>query len=101
MRIHDRKADQELLEVTIFLTPDEAIELASYCQHLSEHPETHHIHFNDADYTREIVVAVYTPETIQDFDKRSREIIGDDWKRPSTGPRVLKGARTIAFDDST
>jgi hypothetical protein len=101
MRIYDRKSDQELDEVTIYLTPDEAIELASYCQNLSEHPENHHMHFNDLDSTREITLAVYTAGNIRQFDERSRQIIGDDWKRPSTGPKVLKKARTIPFDGSS
>ena len=100
MRIYDEKNDQELHNVTLYLTPDEALELSSRCNYLAEHPEAHHSHCNDFDYTREITVTVYTAQNIEQFDNRSREIIGDDWQRPSTGAKILSEAHTIPISDS-
>jgi len=85
MRLCDNKNDQQLKLITIYLTPDEAIQLASYCQHLAKNPENHHTHFNDNEYIREIILAVYTSHNIYQFDKRSRELLGDDWKRSRAG----------------
>ena len=94
MRIYDTENDVELDRVIIYLNPEEANELASYCEDLSKHPEKHHAHICDNDYTREIIVSVYTAENMNQFDKRSRELIGDDWKRPYRSPKLLRESRT-------
>lgn len=55
---------------------------------------------NEVDFERVVTVAAYTAANIDPFNKGSREIIGDDWKRPLTRLLVLKQADTIWVDDS-
>jgi hypothetical protein len=78
MKIYDPENKLMLSSVTLFLTPEEAAELASDAQDLADHPEKQHHHVNSRDYEAEITVAVYTRGNIAQFDSESRHIIGDD-----------------------
>ena len=78
MRIYDPENKRALSSVTLFLTPEEAAELASDAQDLADHPEKHHHHVSGSDYSAEITVAVYTRGNIDQFDSESRKIIGDE-----------------------
>jgi hypothetical protein len=61
------------------LTPEEARELASKVKNLCQHPnEPDHIHVNDIDFTKEITVAIYTPENIKHFNKDIQRILASD-----------------------
>ena len=79
MKIYDHENKKELESVTLFLTPDESLELASGAKDLSENPHKHHLHISNKNYNREITVAVYTNENIGHFNEESRRIIlGDE-----------------------
>jgi hypothetical protein len=75
MRIYDPSMKQVLRKVTLFVTPEEAAELGQSALELASHPENHHHHVPDAEYQREITVAVYTPATLAEFDAESQNII--------------------------
>jgi hypothetical protein len=76
VRIWDRGSKRQLDEVTLFLTPAEAKELADTAQQLAAQPETDHSHVLDSSLHRQITVAVYTPDNIAGYDQESRDIIG-------------------------
>lgn len=78
MIIYDPQTKRVLSSVTLFLTPQEAAELASDAQDLADHPENHHHHINNNDHSAEITVTVYTRGNINQFDSESRNIIGDE-----------------------
>ena len=78
MKIYDHKNKRLLSCVTLFLTPGEAAELGDTARDLADHPKKHHHHINDASYQQEVIVAVYTPETLSKFDPESRAVIRDD-----------------------
>lgn len=75
MRIYDAESKKVLQNITLFLTPAEAKELADSASDLAAHPKKHHHHIADATHTREITIAVYTPENRAHFDAESSRII--------------------------
>ncbi len=75
MKIYDPESKRVLSEVTLFLTPEEAAELAASAQGLANDPSQHHTHVSDADYQIEITIAVYTPDNFEEFDEESRRVI--------------------------
>ena len=75
MRIYDPKTKRVLENVTLFLTPEEAGELGQSALDLAKSPKKHHHHVSDAEFKREITIAVYTPENIAGFDAEARRII--------------------------
>ena len=80
MHIYDPINKRRLSEVTLFLTPEQAAELASTAEDLARDPRKHHGHVSNADYTVEITVAVYTPGNLDGFDNESRRILAEDEK---------------------
>lgn len=82
MIIYDEKNKQRLTGVTLFLTPEEAAELADSATDLSENPDKQHHHVNSADFSSEIILAVYTKENLSHFDSESQLLIceGEDAK---------------------
>lgn len=82
MRILDDSSGRALKSVTIYLTPAEAVALAGYCEQLAEDPvKWHHSHLDEyaaerrEDAFREITIAVYVDENLDQFDARSRRLI--------------------------
>ena len=75
MKVYDDENKKILTSVTLFLTPEEATQLAHDAQDLAAHPEKHHHHINNFDYSSEITVAVVTPENLKQFDAESRAVI--------------------------
>ena len=75
VRIYDPESKKNVQDVTLFLTPAEAKELADSASDLAAHPEKHHHHIPDDTHTREITIAVYTPENRAHFDAESSRII--------------------------
>jgi hypothetical protein len=79
VRILDDASGSALRSITIYLTPAEAVELAGYCEQLADDPvQWHHSHLSEIEGdrgTREITVAVYVDENLNQFDKRSRRLI--------------------------
>jgi len=79
VRILDDSSGRALNSITIYLTPAEAVALAGYCEQLADDPvQWHHSHLSEIEgdrVTREITVAVYVDENIDQFDERSRRLI--------------------------
>ena len=75
MRILNSASDQPLLDIVIYLTPAEAIQMQGYLEQLLAEPDQHHAHLNDEDFTREVTLAVYTDQNLPEFDARSRKLI--------------------------
>ena len=73
MRIFERNTNQVFEEIEIFLTLEEANELCGRLDGLISNLKAHHIHL-DSD-NKELMVASYTKENLDEFDERSRELI--------------------------
>lgn len=73
MRILERNSNQVFEEIEIFLTLDEANELRGRLDGLISDLKIHHIHLDSDD--KELTVAIYTNENLDEFDERSRELI--------------------------
>jgi hypothetical protein len=80
MRIYDPKSKKQLEEVTLYLTPDEAAELADTARGLAKDPTQHHGHVSSEDCSREVTIAVYTPDNLRQFDAESRGVLEDEAK---------------------
>jgi len=79
MRIYNYDIDKSFKEIFIYLTPNEIEELISKLNWLLENPKDHHEHLielgeND-EISREITVAIYTNDNINEFDERSKKLI--------------------------
>jgi len=64
MRITDYETNRNLNDVGLFLTSDEAAELAAYLQRLSSRPDIRHVHLSEvrgAHLEREITVVLSEP----------------------------------------
>jgi hypothetical protein len=73
MKIFD--GERVLSKVTLFLSPQEAKELAQAAAELAAHPLKHHHHVFDSSYSAEIAITVHTAENLHLFDAKSRSII--------------------------
>jgi hypothetical protein len=62
-------------QITLFLTPEEALELSDSCRDLASNPEKHHHHVPDSNFEREITVAVFTKGNLAEFDHESRALL--------------------------
>ena len=80
MRIYDPKSKKQLGEVTLYLTPREAAELADAARDLAEAPSHHHGHVSSDDYSREVTIAVYTAENLSGFDAEFQMLLKDKGK---------------------
>lgn len=81
MKIYDENSKRVLLSMTIFLTPEEARELADSADDLATNPQHHHHHINDKTFQQEVTLAVYTRENFNQFDEESRKLIGPELDR--------------------
>jgi len=75
MKIYDEKSKRVMTSVTLFLTPDEAVNLSKAAADLAKNPQKHHNHVTNKDCDNEITIAIYTPENMSKFDKESQEIL--------------------------
>jgi hypothetical protein len=75
MRIYDQSSKRQLNQITLFLTPDEARELADTAAQLAAHPD--HSHVLDESLQRQITIAVYTPGEIAGLSQEAQDVIGD------------------------
>jgi hypothetical protein len=74
MRILDETTGQPLKSVLLMLTPFEAHELLCKLQQIDP-VIGEHFHVNDENYTKEVTIAVYTPENLHFFSDRVRLLI--------------------------
>lgn len=82
MKLYDPESKRVLTEVTLFLTPEEALQLAACVQAVADDPRQHHAHVSSCDYDVEITVAVYTPETMDQFNDESQRVINAPGSKP-------------------
>ena len=75
MRILDEEGDKALNRVTLYLTRSEALELRDSIEALLNELSRHHEHIPDADFSKELTVCIYDPNSITTFDDRSRRLI--------------------------
>jgi hypothetical protein len=75
MKIYDPETKRVLSSVTLFLTPDEAHELAGAAEDLARNPGRHHHHVSNKTLHGEVTLAVYTRENFDQFDEESRKLI--------------------------
>ncbi len=80
MRILDRGHDRPLSKIGLFLTKDEALELRDSLTSLLENKarKGFHHHINNAEYSKEITLAIYSENDLSEFDKRTQHLIQDD-----------------------
>ncbi len=79
MRIMDMKNNSintTLKSVLIMLTPEEALELWSLTKNIDP-SRGDHIHVDDAEYKRQITVAIYTEENLHFFREDVRKVISE------------------------
>ena len=78
MKIYDANSKRLLSNVTIYLTPAEARELADAAEDLADNPRHHHHHISDKTFQQEVTLAVYTRKNFNEFDEESRKLIGPE-----------------------
>jgi len=75
MRILDNQTSRALEDICLYLTPSEAKEMMHYLENLLANRDEHHAHINDSSYQREVTLAIYTEDNLNQFDERSRKLI--------------------------
>lgn len=81
MKIYDQESKRILSNVTLFLTPEEARELAGAAEDLADNPRHHHHHVADKTFQQEVMLAVYTADNLHQFDEESRKLIEPELKQ--------------------
>ena len=79
MRILDEITNKSVKNLTILLEKNEAIQLIGYLEELVFRgvPNEHH-HQNNADYSKEITIALYDDSNLNCFSERYRLLITED-----------------------
>ena len=92
MFIIDDSADRALDSVTIYLTPDEARNLAAHCEHLTAAPvKSDHEHFFEFDESGQVIlrhirVIQYVDGDMDHFSARAQHLIKTGkWRRDWRG----------------
>ena len=75
MKIYDQESKRVLTNVTIYLTPAEARELAGAAEDLADNPQHYHQHVTGKTFQQEVTLAVYTRENLDQFDEEARRLI--------------------------
>jgi hypothetical protein len=77
MRILARDgAEIVLRDVTVYLTPGEADDMLGQLADLRAAPaRLHHVHIADAEFEHEVTLTIYSEETFDQFDERSKRLI--------------------------
>ena len=80
MRMLDERANTSISNLTLLLEKPEAIQLIGYLEELvsAEGVLSDHYHLNDADYSKEITLALYTEDKIDNFSDRYKLLITKD-----------------------
>ena len=74
MRILNYADNAPLDNICVYLTRAEAQALVGYLEQLLAEPEGHR-HLNDDGYEREITLAVYDADYLDQYDERSKTLI--------------------------
>ena len=79
MRILNEADDKPMDRVTLFLTMSEASELRDMVNEMLADPIGHdHEHVSSDDYRKEVTVCIYSPDSPNQFDERSKRLILED-----------------------
>ena len=79
MRILDEKTNNSISNLTILLEKDEAVQLIGYLEDLIlEKTPNEHCHLNNADYSKEITIALYEKYNVEGFSDRYKSLIMND-----------------------
>ena len=79
MRILDEESDRALSRITLLLRPSEARELVSALETLLRAGEpAHHEHISNSDFDKEVTVAMYDEEQLDQFSERCQLLIASD-----------------------
>jgi len=80
MRIFDEMANKSVSNLTLLLEKAEAIQLIGYLEELVsvEGIQSDHYHLNNADYSKEITIALYENGNLDNFSERYRLLISKD-----------------------
>jgi hypothetical protein len=75
----DETSNQSIGNLTLLLEKAEAIQLIGYLEDLvSEESPNEHFHLNDAEYTKEITIALYEDKRLDGFSDRYKLLITED-----------------------
>ena len=75
MRILDEKRNQAAERVSLFLTRAEAAEMRDMLEALLNDETNHHVHISDAEFEREVTIAVYDENDLSLFHDRAKKLI--------------------------
>jgi hypothetical protein len=75
MRILNNQTGQALEDICLYLTPAEAKEMMGALENLLINRSENHAHLSDNSYQREVTLAIYTDDNLDEFDERSRKLI--------------------------
>jgi hypothetical protein len=75
MRILDESTDRPVTEITIFLSVDEATALYQQIRRLVLDPRLSHVHVQDDDKQRQLILALYGPSKTVDLGQRVHRLI--------------------------
>ena len=78
MRLLDEETNLPVRRILLLLTKEEAHELRDALEDCLRQPHGWHSHIPDAEYEREVTVAIYVPGDLGLFSERVRELIEQD-----------------------
>ena len=79
MRILDEMTNKSTNNLTVLLEKNEAIQLIGYLEELVTNDSiAEHYHLNNADYSKEITIALYDVNRLDGFSERYKTLIIDD-----------------------
>ena len=79
MRILDQNTNKSIKNITVLLEKAEAIQLMGYLEELVvDEKQNAHYHLNNADYSKEITIALYDNDNLSNFSDRYKLLIAND-----------------------
>ena len=79
MRILDETSGKSINNLVLLFKKTEAIQLIGYLEALvSDETNNEHYHLNNDDYSKEITIALYDTNTINNFSDRYKRLIIKD-----------------------
>lgn len=79
MRILNEDNNKSMKNALLLLTVQEASELRDDLERLiSQKIFNDHSHINDSDYEHELTIALYNPDSIEEFNERTKKLISHD-----------------------
>ena len=70
------KSNKSIQDILLLLTKEEAIELLDGLDKLiNSEKKRNHVHINDFDFDKEITIAIYNDNNIEEFDERVQRLL--------------------------